>query len=73
MDIKNGRLKKPKKKRRAPTIAWRLSRGWDWCVPEDEKQKQKNCEDKPFFVSDDRMQNFLTSTGKGLTLFSFLH
>ena len=54
MDIKNGRLKKAKKKRRALTIAWHLSRGWDWCVSENEKKKQKNCGDKPFSVSDDQ-------------------
>ena len=40
-------------------IAWHPSRWWDWCVPNDEKQGQKNCGDKQdLFVSGGYKKNF---------------
>ena len=24
-------------------IAWHPTRWWDWCVPEDQNKRQKNC------------------------------
>ena len=37
------RAQKAKIKEELMPIAWHPSRWWDWCVPEDEKNRQKNC------------------------------
>ena len=41
-------------------IAWYPSRYWDWCMSEDEKKRQKNCEHEKYilFVPDDQVQKF---------------
>ena len=37
------KAQKAKVKEELMPIAWHPSRWWNWCVPEDEKKRQKNC------------------------------
>ena len=39
MDIKKRKAQKAQIKKELMPIAWRPSRWWDWCVPEDEKRE----------------------------------
>ena len=43
-------------------ITYHPSRYWDFCMPEDEKKKQRNCGHKQrlFFVSCDWIQKFFS-------------
>ena len=44
------KAQKAKIKEKLILIAWHPSRWWDWCVPEDEKKRQKNCESGCFKI-----------------------
>ena len=41
------------------SIAWHPSRWWDWCVPEDEKKRNRKIVgiNIDFFASGDQIQN----------------
>ena len=43
---KKRKAQKAQIKKELIPIAWHPSRHWDWCTPEDEKKKQKNCGSK---------------------------
>ena len=55
---KKRKAQKVQIKKELMRVAWHSSRWWNWCVPEDEKKKQKNYGHKheTFFVSDDWIQ-----------------
>ena len=46
------KAEKAKIKEELMPITWHPSRWWVWCVPEDEKKRQKNCghKHKPFCI-----------------------
>ena len=41
-----GKAQKEKIEEELMRIAWHPSQGWDWCVPDDEKHRQKNYQSK---------------------------
>ena len=56
---KKPKAQKPKIKEEFLSIAWHPSRYLDWCVPKDEKKRQKNYWHKKWvFLFDEQAQNF---------------
>ena len=57
---KKRKAQKAKIKKELMPITWYPSRCWDWCVPEDEKRKKKDCQkivgiNLDLFISCDRI------------------
>ena len=50
-DYQKRKAQKLKIKEELAPIAWHPSRWWDWCVPEDEKKREKN-----FFCPSDMLR-----------------